>query len=127
MSVAGSDNHTVTLLAILASHAVALPLSPGFPTGELKYIMDNSQAKVLIATEKFANKAQAVIKAGLDREPILDIRDKMQVGANPSESVTLEDLGGLQSQAGMMLYTSGTTSRPVSKRLSRSIHLLECF
>ncbi|RAK77076.1 acyl-CoA synthetase [Aspergillus fijiensis CBS 313.89] len=109
-----SYDYVVTLLSILASDAIALPLSPAFPVGELKYIMDNSQAKVLLATEKYANKAQDVLKAGLDREPILDVKKKIEVGATslgPS-SVTLEDVTGQQPRGGMMLYTSGTTNRP---------------
>lgn len=115
----------MTLLSILASDAIALPLSPAFPVGELKYIMDNSQAKVLLATEKYANKAQDVLNAGLDREPILDVKKKIEVGATSlgSSSVTLEDVTGQQPRGGMMLYTSGTTNRPVRK-LSFPFHLL---
>ncbi|KAI9925786.1 hypothetical protein ASPWEDRAFT_173870 [Aspergillus wentii DTO 134E9] len=107
-----SYDYVVTLLSILASDAIALPLSPAFPVGELKYIMDNSQAKMLVATEKYANKAHDILKTGLDREPILDITEKIQTGASYSDKVTLEDLAGQKSSGGMMLYTSGTTNRP---------------
>ncbi|OJJ66522.1 hypothetical protein ASPBRDRAFT_200846 [Aspergillus brasiliensis CBS 101740] len=106
-----SYDYVVTLLSILASDAIALPLSPAFPVGELKYIMDNSQAKVLLATEKYAGKAQELVKAGLDREPVLDIKEKIKVGANNTSSVSLEDIK-VESRGGMMLYTSGTTNRP---------------
>ncbi|PWY78074.1 putative AMP-binding enzyme [Aspergillus sclerotioniger CBS 115572] len=106
-----SYDYVVTLLSILASDAIALPLSPAFPIGELKYIMDNSQAKVLVATEKYAGKAQDLLKAGLDRVPVLDVKDKIKVGAHNSGSVSLEDLNA-KSRGGMMLYTSGTTNRP---------------
>ncbi|PLB51564.1 putative AMP-binding enzyme [Aspergillus steynii IBT 23096] len=106
-----SYDYVVTLLSILANDAIALPLSPAFPIGELKYIMDNSQAKVLIATEKYADKAQNIVKAGLDREPTLNVREKITAGAKISEDVTLEDYKQAP-QGGMMLYTSGTTNRP---------------
>ncbi|PYI05647.1 AMP-binding enzyme [Aspergillus sclerotiicarbonarius CBS 121057] len=106
-----SYDYVVTLLSILASDAIALPLSPAFPIGELKYIMDNSQAKVLVATEKYAEKAQDLLKADLDRAPVLDVKDKIKVGAHNSGSVSLEDLNA-KSRGGMMLYTSGTTNRP---------------
>lgn len=99
------------MLAIFASDAIALPLSPSFPTGELQYILDNSEAKMLLATEKYANKAEQVLKAGLQREPLFDIRRKLKEGAE-HESVQLEDLKQPAS-GGMMLYTSGTTNRPV--------------
>lgn len=98
------------MLAIFASHGIALPLSPAFPIGELQYIMDNSSAKVLLATEKYAEKADQILVSGLAREPIFDIRSKLKTGA-ASESVTLEQSNDALS--GMMLYTSGTTNRPV--------------
>ncbi|KAJ5096405.1 hypothetical protein NUU61_005761 [Penicillium alfredii] len=106
-----SYDYVVTLLAIFANDAVALPLSPSFPTGELQYILDNSQAKVLLSTEKYAQKAQEILQAGLEREPLLDIRPKITKGATGSEAVQLEDLKQ-PSSGGMMLYTSGTTNRP---------------
>lgn len=102
----------VTLLSILAIDAIALPLSPAFPVGELKYIMDNSQAKVLVATEKYAAKAHDILKAGLEREPILEVKEKIKTGANSSDQVSLQDIVQ-ESRGGMMLYTSGTTNRPV--------------
>lgn len=105
-----SYDYVVTLLAILASDAIALPLSPSFPVGELQYIMDNSQAKVLLATEKYADKASQVLKAGLEFDPLFDVRRKIEVGA-VAEFVQLDSRE--QTSSGMMLYTSGTTNRPV--------------
>ncbi|KAJ6151704.1 hypothetical protein N7470_006832 [Penicillium chermesinum] len=105
-----SYDYVVTLLAIFASDAIALPLSPAFPVSELQYILDNSQAKLLLATEKYAEKATQIVNAGLKREPLLNIRRKIHAGANP-EPVELEDMNQ-SSSGGMMLYTSGTTNRP---------------
>lgn len=107
----------VTLLAIFASDAIALPLSVSFPTGELQYILDDSGAKVLIATEKFADKAGQVVEAGLRHEPLFDIRPKLKEGAAGIESVHLKDLEQA-SLGGIMLYTSGTTNRPVRHIIS---------
>lgn len=102
----------VTLLAIFASDAIALPLSPAFPTGELQYILNNSSAKVLIATEKYAEKADHILKAGLEHEPLVDIKQNLKEGVAGSETVQLKDLDQ-PSSGGIMLYTSGTTNRPV--------------
>lgn len=99
------------MLAIFASDAIALPLSPAFPTGELKYIMDNSQARMLLATEKYSTKAMEILREGLEHDPIFNIRNKLEESSK--ESVTLEDLKQSPSSSGMMLYTSGTTNRPV--------------
>lgn len=106
-----SYDYVVTLLAIFASDAIALPLSPSFPTGELKYILDNSQAKMLLTTEKYADKGMEILREGLEHEPLFAIRNKLTEGASSRESVTLHDLKQ-PSSGGMMLYTSGTTNRP---------------
>lgn len=105
----------VTMLSIFASNAIALPLSPAFPTSELQYIMDNSSAKLLLATEKYAEKADQILVSGLDREPIFDVRSKIKSGSNESIQFQLEHTttSSSQSISGMMLYTSGTTNRPV--------------
>ncbi|OKO92308.1 Acyl-CoA synthetase family member 3, mitochondrial [Penicillium subrubescens] len=109
-----SYDYVVMLLAIFGCDAIALPLSPSFPTGELQYILDNSEAKVLLATEKYANKAQDILQAGLQHDPLFDIRQKLVVGGSGNESVSLKDSkSSLELPAGgMMLYTSGTTARP---------------
>ena len=100
------------MLSIFASNAIALPLSPAFPTSELQYIMDNSSAKVLLATEKYADKANQILQAGLQFDPLFDIRPKLSAGAMKNDVIQLEDTNYLHG--GMMLYTSGTTNRPVS-------------
>lgn len=105
----------VMLLAIFGCDAIALPLSPSFPTGELQYILDNSEAKVLLATEKYADKAQEILNKGLQHELLFDIRPKLAVGAAGGEIVPLEEpkVSSALPAGGMMLYTSGTTARPV--------------
>lgn len=102
------------LLTIFASDAIALPLSPSFPVNEWQYILDNSQAKVLLATEKYAEKADQLLQAGLKYGPVFDLRSKIVAGATSNEAVQLEDMKKAPS-SGLMLYTSGTTNRPVGR------------
>lgn len=106
----------VTLLSILAGDGIAVPLSPGFPVVELRYIMENSGADVLIATERFAEKAREVVHgSGIELvirsgtrsvEPVQTQSSGLDISLDTD--VTLDNVHG-----GMMLYTSGTTSRPV--------------
>ncbi|KAL4919081.1 hypothetical protein BDW62DRAFT_179890 [Aspergillus aurantiobrunneus] len=105
-----SYDYVVMLLSVLASDAIAVPLSTGFPIHELKYIMDNSQAGMLVATERYGDMAQKILKQGLVREPTLDVRGKITTGATGGGAVELEGLD--RENGGMMLYTSGTTNRP---------------
>lgn len=100
----------VTLLSILGTHSIALPLCPSFPAHELQYIMDQSQASMLLSSRKFEGKAQEVLKAGLETSP-RHISLEKKLGGGEHRDVLLE--GPTSGQGGMMLYTSGTTNRPV--------------
>ncbi len=101
----------MTLLSILGSNGIAVPLSSGFPASELRYILDNSEALILLSSTKYKSRAEEVLKEGLERQLKLGTVEKKESGAISSQHVQLEELG--DDLGGMMLYTSGTTSRPV--------------
>ena len=69
---------------------------------------------MLLSTAKFQDKADEVTKDGLEHRPIVGRVEKIMEGSASSEAVTLE--GRDSSNGGMMLYTSGTTNRPVRRR-----------
>jgi len=103
----------VTLLSIFACDNIAVPLSSGFPASELRYILENSEAVTLVSSEKFQGKAEETLKEGLEhlgRKPALYLVEKRRQG-NGHDDVQLVPLP--LNKGGMMLYTSGTTSRPV--------------
>ena len=102
----------MTLLSILACDSIALPLSHSFPASELRYILENSQAVTLLASNEFQEKAEEVLREGLEhlpRKPVLNVVNKPT--GNGGDEVQLVPLP--MNKGGMMLYTSGTTSRPV--------------
>jgi len=101
----------VTFLAILANQAIALPLSPAFPNPELEYILNDSGAKLVVASEKHESKAQEVLKGDIEKAPIYTQIHKI-LDAKSSDDIEFEDMS--EDVGGMMLYTSGTTARPVS-------------
>lgn len=54
-----------------------------------------------------------MLKEGLETKPVFGLVEKVMEGAlEDGEKITLD--GKSQGKAGMMLYTSGTTNRPVS-------------
>ncbi|KAF2141009.1 uncharacterized protein K452DRAFT_299073 [Aplosporella prunicola CBS 121167] len=108
--VENSYDYVVTLLSILASQAIAVPMSPAFPAHELQYIVNQSGAFMLLASDKYQDKAQEVLKAGLEHQPISAKVEKRLDGAKGNGDVQFSDAA--DSKAGMMLYTSGTTNRP---------------
>lgn len=101
----------MTLLSILGSNGIAVPLSSGFPASELRYILDNSEALILLSSNKFRSKAEEVLKEGLERQVKHGNVEKKESDATSSQQVQLEELE--DDIGGMMLYTSGTTNRPV--------------
>lgn len=101
----------MTLLSIFANDSIAVPLSSGFPANELKYIIENSEALMLLSSEKFQDKAQEVMKTDLQTKPVFSLVDKIRDDDRAVNEVQIEEPAG--NQGGMMLYTSGTTSRPV--------------
>jgi malonyl-CoA/methylmalonyl-CoA synthetase len=85
-------------------------MAPAFPPPELQYILNQSEAILLLSSAKFADKAEDVLATELVSKPTY-LGIEKHTGGSPHEDVVLEgdDVGG----AGMMLYTSGTTNRPV--------------
>ncbi|KAL8801935.1 MAG: hypothetical protein Q9223_006829 [Gallowayella weberi] len=117
--VENSYDYVVTLLSILGSNSIAVPLSSSFPASELRYILDNSQALMLLSSDKFQSKADEVLKEGLEQKPILCTIDKQLEGNQSQGNIRLEQIHG--DRSGMMLYTSGTTSRPKGVVLPGSV------
>ncbi|KAF2877140.1 hypothetical protein BDV95DRAFT_558552 [Massariosphaeria phaeospora] len=111
-------DYVVTLLSILAAHAIAVPLSPTFPAHELRYILDQSGSLMLLSSEKFQDKADDVLKEGMETAPINYKQEKIMLGKT-DDGVTLED--PTSDKGGMMLYTSGTTNRPKGVLLPQEV------
>ena len=96
-------------------------MSPAFPAQELQYVMDQSKASMLLSSTKFLKKAQETEALGLAAKPRFIELEKKQ-GGGKAEKVTLESTS--EGRGGLMLYTSGTTNRPVSRMFWRSYYLL---
>ncbi|KAL9016845.1 MAG: hypothetical protein Q9185_005843 [Variospora sp. 1 TL-2023] len=116
--VENSYDYVVTLLSILGSNSIAVPLCSSFPASELRYILDNSEAMMLLSSVKFQKKAEEVLTEGLHTVPILSMVEKKLHGNQSPEDVQLE--AQQDNKSGLMLYTSGTTSRPKGVLLPES-------
>ena len=114
MSISSNiDIVVVTLLSILGSNAIAVPLSAGFPANELRYILNNSQTTRLLSSSKFQSKADEVVHDGLEAPCPVQMLEPHEPTSPAPDHVTIQ--GESDDAGGMMLYTSGTTNRPVSQ------------
>lgn len=73
---------------------------------------------MLLSSEKFQAKADEVLKEGMQTSPINYKQEKIMMGKT-DDYVTLED--PTSELGGMMLYTSGTTSRPKGVLLPQDV------
>ncbi|KAK6376551.1 hypothetical protein LTS17_007146 [Exophiala oligosperma] len=110
-------DYVVTFLSILSHDAIALPLAHTHPNSELRYILSNSEAALFLSTGKFQDKAQEVVREGLDHHVRLEILSKIETGATSAENVRFSSTAST-ANGGFMLYTSGTTNRPKGVVLS---------
>nr|WP_081431391.1 non-ribosomal peptide synthetase [Moorena bouillonii] len=94
----------VGLLAILKAGGAYVPLDPAYPPERLAYMLDHSQASVLLTQSQLVSqlpKHQAsVICLDTDWEIISTQKEQ-----NPTSSLTLDNLA-------YIIYTSGSTGKP---------------
>ncbi|KAI4753507.1 acetyl-CoA synthetase-like protein [Aureobasidium sp. EXF-3400] len=114
--VENSYNYTVTLLAIIACNAIAVPLAISFPASELRHIINLAQANVLLASDKFLSRAKEMIAEGLDSSPSLHNIQEILARSQETDMWYPDVLD--TAQAGIMLFTSGTTAKPKGVMLS---------
>ncbi|VZH91950.1 unnamed protein product [Fusarium fujikuroi] len=94
-------------------------LAPSFPAPELRYIINNSEALVLVSSAKYVSKAEEVLADGLNTTPLFYQLDGTRNVSTVEEEVKLRDLSDAP-RGGMMLFTSGTTARPKGVVLSQT-------
>ena len=95
----------VGVLAVLKAGGAYVPLDPAFPAERLRYMVEDSGAKVLV-TQRTLSEA---LFSGLDPVRVYLDDDKDQIDQQSSEP--LPPLAGPSNRA-YVLYTSGSTGRP---------------
>ena len=101
-------NWGVSYFAVTSAGMVAVPILPDFTTAELDLIIEHSEAKAILVSDKLYTKLS---KSTVDKMNIV-IRTK---GLNViSQSVTAEGQARIPQPEDLaaIIYTSGTTSKP---------------
>jgi len=98
-------------LALQKIGAIAVPLNPGFKKSELSYLLQDADAKVILAepaTEGLIREIDAALKRLIidTRQPYNDI-DILQKASEDFKAVDIR-----ADDPGLIIYTSGTTGQP---------------
>jgi len=93
----------ITLLAVLKTGAAYIPLDPEYPKDRIEYMLDDSQAKLLITSRQYANH----FNTQAEQLFIEDIWSLLPNHASAAPNVTTSG-----NDLAYILYTSGSTGRP---------------
>ncbi|MEO6230259.1 MAG: amino acid adenylation domain-containing protein [Ferruginibacter sp.] len=110
----------VAILGILKAGAAYVPIDPDYPLDRIKYMLHDTQAKIVI-TDKAGIPG---ITAG-EKLTVLDIDSDWQVN---SSYTNLDKTKTVSShQLAYVIYTSGSTGRPKGVMIEHSALLDHCF
>lgn len=101
-------------LAAMRIGAIFLPLNPAYPTAELRYFLADSEARLLIADRRKQHQIRTIQAELPSLEQLVFISPSESWESNVSSfsPKAKSPLPTDPDQTAMMLYTSGTTSRP---------------
>lgn len=107
------ENRPIFFLHYLALNGLGIsivPINPDYRSEETGYLLDHSEAEVVISIPERLVDLRAVSATTQRQPPVIDINDVPDRLREPNSLPRAEPLS-LQSEAAL-LYTSGTTGRP---------------
>lgn len=103
LAVDRSPEMIIALLAIMKSGAAYIPLDPEYPRERIEYMLENSNAKILITSKKYSGH----FKSNANELIIEDSLSSLSSFSDKCPSVNLK-----ASDFVYILYTSGSTGKP---------------
>ncbi|GFZ92165.1 amino acid adenylation domain-containing protein [Okeania sp. KiyG1] len=113
ISVERSVEMVVGLLAILKAGGAYVPLDPNYPQERISYILADSQASVLLTTEKLVNKEEHQASGN----PLLNKQQVIYLDADwgkisQENDTDITESGVRPDNQAYVIYTSGSTGKP---------------
>ncbi|WP_170137231.1 MULTISPECIES: non-ribosomal peptide synthetase [Cysteiniphilum] len=93
----------IGILAILKSGAAYLPLDPSYPDERVKYILNDTQASLVLSQSHYISRLQAISKA-----PIISLESDCYENLSSDNLIPMSTANDLA----YVIYTSGTTGKP---------------
>lgn len=94
----------VALLGVLKAGGAYIPLDPSYPTDRLAFMLDDSQAKVLITEES--------LLASVPPGPAATVRIDLVPHSSLADAVAPVSSGVQSQNRAYVIYTSGSTGKP---------------
>ncbi|MEU8299448.1 AMP-binding protein [Micromonospora sp. NPDC048909] len=117
VALPNSPDFVVSYLGALRAGLIAVPVNPGFTAPELRHVLADSGASVLIATDRVRDLVAAV---AAELPALTAVHGRPPTAAVP-------DAAGFPARGGddlaVLLYTSGTEGRPKGAMLSHAVLL----
>jgi len=98
-----SGEMVISILAIMKTGAVYIPLDPQFPLNRINYMLEDSEAVVLLTSQKYKGRYQSNAKELILEDEWENLHEHST--ADPKVDVNGDDLV-------YILYTSGSTGNP---------------
>nr|WP_150149854.1 non-ribosomal peptide synthase/polyketide synthase [Bacillus swezeyi] len=100
-----SPEMIVGILGILKAGGAYLPLDPAYPEDRIKYILEDSQTKILLSQDQLIKERTSIKDADFIK---IDIHDKQIVMQDAERLLPVNQSGDLA----YIIYTSGSTGKP---------------
>ncbi len=108
------------MLALNALGASVVPVNPDYRHDEVLYLLDHSEAELILALTARVPDMQRTAAESSRRRPVVDV-EALPERLPTAERPVIEGAPGRETEAAL-LYTSGTTGRPKGCILSNEYH-----
>ncbi|PSH62187.1 amino acid adenylation domain-containing protein [Phyllobacterium sophorae] len=95
----------IAIWAVLRSGGAYLPLSPEYPSGRLRYALEDSGARIILTTALLESDARTIQSA---QGAILRIEECLEGESDDAE----QDVNAGSNNLAYIIYTSGSTGKP---------------
>ncbi len=107
-----SENMLIAILAVLKSGAAYVPIDPSYPEERIKYILEDTKPKVVIANNIYQDKLESICTSIDNTTDVFAIDNPYAVASLASHSKANLKTNIINNHLAYVIYTSGTTGNP---------------
>jgi len=97
-----------SILAIWKSGAAYVPIDPNYPNNRIQYILEDTEAKIIVADHTYGSRMKEIAKGTL----VVEIGSTFTTAALQKQSASNCVSNASEHNLAYVIYTSGTTGKP---------------